>query len=196
MKVKPPREKGTSFFKSKKFLTSLIGFFIIFIMVFSVMDLWDRSGDSYKYKGIEFNNDQNGWVGYIGSNAVQLGYNPQELENVTDVDFSGFDSVQKIYLATDDPLALYKSIDYFRKRVPLSPTKVVSCTPQGSNVSECDQLPLKDCEDADNSVGVIIFKKSDEFKTSFLSNTCMVIEGNNENMLKVFDKAMLKMLGV
>ncbi|MFH1211047.1 MAG: hypothetical protein V1645_03965 [archaeon] len=195
MKVKPPREKGSSFFSSKKFLTILIGLFIIMIMVLSVLDLWRGSDGTSKYGNTEFTQDNSGWIGYVGSNPVRLTYDPQELENVSLVDFSSFNSVQKIYLSTDDPLLMYRSMDYFRNHVPLTPQQFYSCIPEASNVTECSDWPLKDCSDADNSVGVIIFKNSDEVKTYSFSSTCLVIEGNNDNLPKVFDRAMLKMLG-
>lgn len=196
MKVKPPREKGTSFFKSKKFLTVLIGIFIIMLMVMSVLDLWKGTEDSYDYHGVEFARGDNGWSAYISNNFVVLPYSPAELENVTDVDFSGFNSLEKIYLTTDNPVATYKSMDYFRRRIPLSPTKVLACIPDGANVTECGQLPLKDCADADNYVGVIVFRRAENFTSSLFSGTCLVLEGSSEDLMKVFDKSMLRMLGV
>lgn len=199
MKVKLPREKGTSFFKSKKFLTYLIGFFIIMIMVLSAMDLWQGSKESYVYHNVKFtkSDEQTGfWVAYVNSNQVGLAYSPSELENVSDVDFSSFNSLDKIYLSTDNPLANYKAMDYFKKRLPLSPAKTLACTPESENVTDCDQLPLKDCNDADAGTGVVIFKRSENFTKSFVSNTCLVLEGEPEYIGKVIDKSMLKMLGV
>lgn len=198
MKVKPPREKSTSFFKSKKLLTYLIGFFIIIIMAMSAMDLWKGSGESYVYHGIKFtkSEDTGSWVSYINSNQVALTYNPQELENVTDVDFSLFNSVQKIYLSTDNPLVNYQSMNYFSKRLPLTPKKTLACTPESENVTECSQFPLKDCNDADDNVGVVIFKRSENFTKSLVSSTCLELEGDSDYMTKVIDKAALKMVGV
>jgi hypothetical protein len=196
MKVKAPREKSTAFFKSKKFLTSLIGFFIIMIMALSALDLWKGSGDSYTYHNTKFTKQDTGWLAYVGSAPVLLAYSPQELENVTDVDFSSFNSLQKIYIVSDDPQAMYRSIDYFRKKIPLSPLKTLACTPEAYNVTECADLPLKDCKDADNTVGVIMFQKADAVSASFITNTCLEIKGTNDELVKVIDKSMLKMAGV
>jgi len=196
MKVKPPREKGSSFFKSKKFLTYLIGIFIIMIMVLSAMDLWQGSGESSVYHNVKFSKEDAGWSAYINSNKVLLSYNPQELDSFTDIDFSAFNSLQKIYLSTDNPLVMYKSMDYFRKRLPLAPSKFIACIPESANVTECGDLPLKDCDDADNNVGVVIFKRSENFTSSFISSSCLVIGGDSDSIMRVVDKSMLRMLGV
>ncbi len=196
MKVKPPRDKSISFFKSKKFLTSLIGIFIILLMVLSALDLWKGSGESYVYHGTKFSKEDLGWSAYIGSNKVTLSYNPKELEDTSDVSFSNLNSVQKIYLSTDNPLAMYRSMDYFRNRIPLSPAKAMACVPEASNVSECEQLPLKDCNDANDNIGVVVFKRSENITIHSISSSCLLVEGNNEDLAKVIDKSMLKMLGV
>ena len=177
-------------------MTLLIGLFIILIMVMSVMDLWQGSEDTYKYHNIEFTRGDYSWSAYINNVLVGLPYSPAELENVTDVDFSSFNSLEKIYLSTDNPLANYKAMDYFRKRIALNPKVVIACIPEAANFTECGQLPLKGCSDADNYVGVIVFNRSDEFNTSFVSPTCMVVEGNSDTLMRVFDRYMLKTLGV
>ncbi len=196
MKLKPPREKSVSFFKNKKFLTSLIGIFIILIMVLSALDLWKGGGESYVYQGTKFSKEDTGWSAYIGANKVTLAYNPKELENIVDAGFSNLNSVQKIYVSTDNPLAMYRSMDYFKNRMPLSPVKSMACVPEAINVSECEQFPLKDCNDANDNTGVVIFKRAENTTIQPISRSCFLVEGNNEDLVKVIDKSMLKMLGV
>lgn len=196
MKLKLPKEKRVSLFKNKKFYTILIGLFIIMIMVLSVMDVWTSSEESYVYHGVKFVNTESGWVGYAGNNVVSLPYNPKELENITDLDLSMFGFLEKVYLSTDNPSLSYQSISYFKSKVLLGPTTVLSCLPSASKVSGCDNLPLKDCKSANDKVGVIIFKISDISSSSFVSSSCLSIEGDSEFMKKVIDKTALKSLGV
>ncbi|MEM4266963.1 MAG: hypothetical protein QW404_02825, partial [Candidatus Nanoarchaeia archaeon] len=87
-------------------------------------------------------------------------------------------------------------MDYFNRRLSLGPPKTYACLPEAENVSECAQLPLKDCSDADNNVAVVIFERDENFSSSFVSSTCVVIKGEPDSIMKVVDKAMLKMLGV
>lgn len=195
MKVKLPRERSSSSLRGKKLLTLAIGFFIIMIMVLSVLDLWSGSSDKYTYHGIKFTKGDNGWSAYINKNPVVLPYSPQELENVREVDFSGFNSLEKIYLTTDNPFKMSKSMDHFRNKLPSSAPKIFACTPDASNVTGCESLTLKYCEDATSSVGVIIFKNSESFSSSFITNNCLLLQGDNEVLAKVLDKAVLKMRG-
>lgn len=166
------------------------------IMVLSVMDVWDGSEESYTYHGVKFVKTDSGWVGYAGDNFVSLPYNPKELESISDLDISMFSFLEKVYLSTDNPSSSYQIISYFKSKVKLSPTVVLSCLSDSSNVSGCENLPLKDCKDSDDRVGVITFKRSDVQKSGFVSSSCLSIEGDSEFMKRSIDKAALKSLGV
>ena len=80
MEPKQAHAKKEPFWKSKKLITSLMGGFIILIMVTSILGLWaeQKGEDKYEYKGIKFTDTDYGWIGYKDSQRKTICHNPQK----------------------------------------------------------------------------------------------------------------------
>ena len=75
-------------------------------------------------------------------------------------------------------------MDYFKRKIGITELKHYACT---EDQEGCEDLPLKNCDDATQSNGVVIFKRAEDTKISY-SNNCIVMEGASENLIKAVDK--------
>ena len=76
-------EKAVPFYQNKKFLTILMGLFIISIMVFSVLyyGLDTNGQEKVEYNGLEFVQTTQGWLAYTeDEQRILLFGNPQDAE--------------------------------------------------------------------------------------------------------------------
>ncbi len=195
MKPVTEEEKKESFFNKKKIFVIGIGIFIISIMVLSVLDI-NNSQETEKvtYKGINFVKTYNGWLGYKDDNPIYLVYNPLETANITmninNIDL--FSLTAKNYISSLPEDGLNEAISNFINRARLQRTPINSCY---KDTKSCADLPIKTCEDADTSTGVIIFKYSNETKVT-LTGTCLIFEGDNSDLIKHIDRLMLNINGI
>lgn len=197
MKPVIEEEKKESFFNKKKIFVIGIGIFIIGIMVLSVLDLSinnSQQTEKVTYKGINFVKTNNGWLGYKDDKPVYLVYSPLETANITmninNIELLSLTS--KNYLSSLPEDGLNEAISSFINRARLQRTPVSACY---EDIKSCADLPIKTCEDADISTGVIIFKYSNETKVT-LAGTCLTFEGENSDLIKYTDKLILNIDGV
>lgn len=71
-----------------------------------------------------------------------------------------------------------------------TPLLVPACT---VNVSKCENITLRNCQDATESTKVIIFKEENQTKISY-KNNCLTIQGKGEDLTKATDKLMLTLI--
>ncbi|MFA5084695.1 MAG: hypothetical protein WC475_04970 [Candidatus Paceibacterota bacterium] len=191
MKQKPPKAQGKS---RKRFYIWLMGFMIIAIMVGSALDLWKKDAateGSYDYKGLKFANTDAGWVAYKADNTqVWIMTNPAELANMTIpyVNTAMLRTYGKLYVTYDPRERVRVALNQFFKNVPVPQLVVPACT---VDIDECRDSPIKNCTDAGNGVGVLMFKEANETMVSF-NNDCLVIQG--KELTKIVDKMILESL--
>lgn len=179
---------------SKKLITLLLAFFIITIMVASVLNSRSiNSENTIKYKGYKFIKSDQGWLTYINDQPIILNNNPKDLENIQiNFNLNDLNSNEKIYLSLNPNDNLNLAIAKFSTYIELSPRIVPSCYEDNE---QCSNSPIKTCKDASSNIGVIIFKKSTSTNIEFKDN-CLAFEGNNIELLKYIDKLILIQLGI
>lgn len=181
------REKKEKFFSKRRTLTYLIGGFIVLIMVASALNMWGgEKEETYDYHGLKFVKTEQGfWVAYKGNQKIILNYNPEELEKIDipeNVHMMSYS--QKIYVSTDDIKANARAMNYFKEKIGITSSKPYACT---TDMPGCEDLPLKNCDDATQSQAVVVFKKAEETKVSYKAN-CLTMEGKSEDLIKAVDK--------
>lgn len=192
MDSKPAYEKKKPIWKSKKFTTSLMGGFIMLIMVTSILGLWaeQKGEDKYEYKGIKFAKTDYGWLGYKDNQRITLLNNPKELENISIgyVPLYTLNSLSKVYISLDYNEEVLKAMRLFEQNIKISTATVPACI---KDSPKCAQMPLKSCDDATQTVGVIVIQKANETEVS-LKNNCLRIQG--QELTKLVDKLVLAQL--
>lgn len=188
-------EKKEKFFSKKRTLTYLMGSFIIMLMIASALNMWKgEKTEEYNYNGLKFVKTEQGlWAAYKGNKQIVLTYNPEELENITIPQNIGLLSYsQKIYISTDDINANSRAMDYFKKKIGITELKPYACT---EDTEGCESLPLKSCDDATQSNGVVVCKRAEETKITY-KNNCLIMEGTSENLIKAIDKISFTLEGI
>ena len=192
--MKPVRyaEKKESFWTRKKVYTLLMGLFFISLMVFSVLyyGLDNTNQKKVTYRGLTFSQTSLGWQAYTDDNQrILLQSDPSTLdaENISStVDFSFVSSLQKIYMSFNPEDDVSAAITDFQQNKPGSASLAAACY---EDSEPCAELPLKTCEDATSTVGVILLKQGD-VDTVSLDGNCLVIEG--KNLLTIVDQLVVE----
>lgn len=190
MKKRIIEEKKEGFFSKRKIFMYLVGIFLIVLMVGSVLNTSGEETEVYEHKGVKFNKIEGGWIGYLGEQPIVLINNPGDVQDVK-VDGEGFknlNSMSKIYLSTIPEDNIVGGIREFSRNIKLEPSVVPACF---EDVEGCEELPLKNCNDANIYTGVIIFK-SGENNTINFKNNCLTVEANKTEMIKVVDRLVLE----
>ena len=174
----------------------LFALFIISIMVFSVLGYSIRGTDSntVKYKDIKFTrNNQGFWTTRINGQLIYLFNNPKELGNIskTNIKISKLNNFKKIYLTSDSSESIDTLIAGFKINIlPLITTTIrPACF---VDINSCKDVPLKNCSNADQDIGIILIKKSNINKIEY-TNNCLIIQGNSEELQKIIDKWTLEL---
>ncbi len=189
MKKRPPKKQKIPLLKNPKFFTTLIGTFIVLIMVGSALNMWKGKENVYEIKNLKFYKTDQGYTARIGNSFITILNDPKGLENITiqETGINKLNSLNKIYFSIDPTIPGIKEAVYeFRRNIPLRPIVVEACN---VDIKICSELPLKDCKDATDTIGIIVFKKSNESKVIF-ENNCLKIEGKKE-LTKLVDKIII-----
>ena len=198
MELKPLHKKESTI--AKKILPLAIGFFIIAVMVLSVLEFGSKNDEgSMKYNGHKFTRINDKWVTYINNNKIALLYNPNELEGISaDADYSNLLLSAKTYLSfgQDQPALFLPANELLLNKNILGITSqlIIAC-PYDSEACKAKNLPIKTCSDASASAGVVVLETANETSMSFSSN-CLRFQGTQEGMLKTITKLVLKRLGI
>ena len=187
MKTKPAKQEKKS---RKKIYIGLLGIMIIAVMVGSALDLW-RSEDAegaYEYKGLKFANTDSGWVAFKPDGTqISILTNPAELANITIpyVNVDKLNTYTKVYVAYNPKERVRAAMNEFFRYVQLQPLTVPACTVDNE---QCTEMPIKNCTDAGNGVGVLLFREGNETEVSFI-NDCLTIQG--KELTKIVDKIVM-----
>ncbi len=164
----------------------ILGIFLIFIMFFSVAEYSflannDQNVDSgnpadvqkINYNGFEFSFQNGFWVLNKDGNSFIFKYNPNQIEK-TNAIFGDLENYKNktIYINSDD------IISESEIRVNLA------------QFSRIENSQNKGCEE-----NYITIKESDESRI-LQDRNCVLIEGKKENLVKLTDEFLFKILGV
>lgn len=183
-------EKKKSFFSKKKIFTLLIGGFLILLMVMSVLNMGGDEKEVYEYKGVKFTKVDTGWVGYKGDVPILLMNSPEDVLDVK-VEGSNFKTINegsKIYLSLNPEDYVNDGLSELSRNIKLNPPVVQACF---EDFKGCEELPIKDCDDAEFFVSVMIFREGEENSVKF-KNNCLIVEAGEGNMTKVVDRLILE----
>lgn len=188
------RETKESLFSKKRMLIYAIGGFIILIMVASALNMNSEKEEKYDYHGLKFVKTEQGiWTAYKGNEQITLMYSPEDLEKIEIPANVGMISYsQKIYISTDDIRANASPMEYFRKRIGITDSKPYACV---KDMTGCESLPLKTCDDATQDQAVVVFKRAEQTKVEYKAN-CLTMEGDSENLIKAVDKLYFTLAGI
>ena len=169
-----------------------LGALIILIMVGGAINMdTEDDGDSYDYNGIKFVRVNEGWLAYLGDGKqIYVLNNPGELNNMSlsNVYYSNLNMMEKIYITYNPEERVRTALSQFYNGISLTPRKVPACS---VNVELCADVPIKTCEDATETIGIVEFKQSNETIVEF-KNNCLLIQG--EDLTKIVDKLILEQL--
>ena len=176
--------------KMKTFLTLFIlGILALSTAGYALFSSSD-STQSQKYGKLRFTLTNTGWQGE-GLNFITR-YLPQDVESIP---FSGRPTLPefngKTYFVTVDsrvPAAEWANA------VPMQSFQL-ACLPEQANESGCEELPLKDCNDAAPQNAIIIFKDANE-SSAVYTPWCLTVYGDETGAIKTIDKAIFLMNGV
>ncbi len=182
MKTRSSRERKKS--NAGKYMTIIIGLFLILIMIASVLNSSD-TGDSIKYKDYKFAITEKGYLTYKNNQPILLVNDPRSLEKI-EVDDVYFGSVEKIYLS-------HKGfVPNNFVNLPLPKVPVESTYDEDYSIER--DIPLKTCDDANNKVLVIMIKEGVEVST--FDGKCLIIQGSRSKIDRVVDKIILNLHGI
>jgi len=96
--------------------------------------------------------------------------------------------MQKIYLSINPKDRNREALYELKKNLKLQPLVVTACYEDND---ACADMPLRTCDDATETVGVILLKESNETKVNFKYN-CLTIQG--KDLVKLVDKVTLQQI--
>lgn len=181
--------KTIPWYKNKKFLVSLIGIFIIGLMVLSTLNIIETQDNTnkLKYKNYVFTKQNDQWISYINNKPIAFKYNPLELENLT---LPNYNFVSKVYLAYDpvdisnEQFIIQRAasiLQYFNVR------PVLACYSE----KDCPDIPVIKCENDDS-----LYLRYNNDTKIYIEGKCLVIQGTPEQQLMYLDKIFYKLLGI
>jgi len=183
--------------KSRKGL--YLALIIAFLMVTSIAGYVgnkDSDSEQYKYNKHLFVKVNNGWLTTVENRQVFLNYGPKELENlsVDKVLLNELNNAQKIYISFNPDNEIERGVYELQNNVfPLISTQMVrACT---DDVEGCEDKLIKNCSDASQYTMIISIKRLNETKAVY-NNNCLDINGDGDDLIKIIDKVILRLLGI
>jgi len=177
MKKRRDHKRKVAFYKRKDVLTVGVGLFLVMLMALGSVSM-GVDEEKVEINGLSFVQTNYGWQAYTSDETrVLITTSPEYLEeDIITVDFSEFNSLNKVYYSVDPyDSSLSAALYDFEQNVKILVTTSTACY-EDSEV--CEELPIKTCEDASEEVGIILFKEADETEVSF-ENNCLTIQGKN-----------------
>jgi hypothetical protein len=145
-----------------------------------------------EYKGLTFVQTDSGWMAYANDeDKIILANNPLELnESFEKVSYS-FKMLGKVYLSISPYDNVRGAVQELERNGFLSQQQrvVMACY---EDSEACKEMPLKTCEDAAESVGVMVLKEANETSVT-LEGNCLTVEG--KNLLNIVDKFIVDQYG-
>lgn len=170
----------------------IVGFILIGVMIFGTLGYAfegrkDEKNDPSKinYNGLDFVKQNDFWVTKIGESEFIFKYNPEQINQTGEK----FDSLSKysqkpLYIYSENEMASFEVVRNIQPFVQ----RVQKACPEGKN---CDEnVPAKTCEN-----NFIIIGESETKKMEQKEN-CVFIEGKKEELTRLADEFLFKILGI
>ena len=180
--------------KKRKKNQLLIGIVLIVVMVFSVLGYSlssfgnTSSSSTIGYNGFKFTQTSNVWNLNTGGHAFSFNYNPYQTEKINSA-LNLLSSYQgkPLYIFSennDAEIEIYKNLFYQNQIVQ----RMQDACIEGEKCN--GDYPIKTCQD-----NFIIIKESNSSSIKQQDN-CVFIEGNKENLTKLSDSFLFKIIGI
>ena len=178
---------------------NMVSFFIVFIMISSVVGfMWGRSDNrKEKYNGIPFEVKDKQWVTVINDAQVGFDFFPTEVESI--------ELSPDIMARLSNTLEIdttYDINDTNKEAIALAQYKMglmlnnLNIFVRRGLIGENDLLPIINCDDSTDLVPVIYFRSSNETKV-FLEDDCIITESRNaQDFLKIKERMLYGIVGV
>lgn len=166
---------------------------IIVIIVGIVGGSFQRGTDNdntnkIEYNDFEFVGQGDYWILSLNNENFIFNYNPEEVERVE----GNLNSINNyynkpLYIFSENNNAeaeIYQNLFYYNKLVQ----RMQKACPEDEKCAE--DIPTKNCED-----NFIIIKESD-LSRIYQQENCVFIEGKQEDLLKLTDEFLFKILGI
>lgn len=168
-----------------------IGVILIFVMFGSVFGIvvgsFGKENDSKKinYNGYEFIKQNNFWVLNLGDFQFAFKYNPNEVEKIdSELEYLNHYYDKPLYISSENSEAtseIYTNLNQIVQRMQSACLEKEGCE---------ENLPVKTCEN-----NFIIITKSNETKI-IQNESCVFIQGAEENLTKISDEFLFKIMGI
>jgi len=180
--------------KKKKRNQLIVGFVLIFIMLFSVLGYsfggGNESTTKIKYNGFKFVKQGESWILNTENFNFIFENNPNQVEKINS-DLKNLENYygKPLYMYSENyeaEMEIYRNLFYYNQIVQ----RMQDACLEG-NETECDgALPVKNCGD-----NFIIIRESNETKI-IQENNCVFIEGEQGNLTKITDEFLFKILEI
>ncbi len=176
--------------KKKQWVLAIILGVILFGSTFGIIiDSFGNQSTKVKYNGNNFENIGGYWVTQINGLNLVMVNNPKQTESIQ----SKINTLQNYY---SKPLYIYSEnveaeTEIYNNLAPQFNAvveRIQKACPQNKNCS--DSIPKKSCTD-----NFIIIEYSNS-STLRQENNCVYIQGTPENILKIVDEFLLKLMGI
>jgi len=179
--------------KSKeRFNQLLIGLIFIFLMVLSTFGYSLSSGDeeaqgseNIEYNGYKFTKNNDYWLMDIQGMQFAFHYNPKEVNLIPgNVSYLNSYMGKPLYIQSENGDAsseIYMNLNQIAQRIQYACINGSNCT---------GDYPTKDCD----SNFIII--KEDNITGIEQDNGCVFLQGPEEDMLKIVDEFLFKIMGI
>lgn len=187
IETKADEQKGN---KKKQWGIAILLGVILFGSTFGIIiDSFGNQSTKIKYNGVTFENMGGYWVGQYNGLNIILSNNPKQVESLS----ANINPLNKYY---SQPLYFYsESVEAEREIANnLAPQnnavveRIQRACPVDKNCSV--EIPKKTCE---NNFIIIEYSENTELKQD---NNCVYIRGNSENILKITDEFILKLMNI
>ena len=177
--------------KKKKRNQFLVGGILALLMILSTLGYAFRnefSGgtESITYNGFQFVKQGNLWFTSVGSLQFAFRYHPAETENISSNFFLSLNNYngKSLYISSenyDAEIEIYRNLDQIVLRRQYACLENQTCE---------ENFPIKTCID-----NFIVIKEGNNSRITQQDN-CVFIEGKKEELARMADKFLYKILGV
>ncbi len=178
--------------KKKRRNGMIVGLILMGVMLLSILGYSFRGKEEDDTKKLDYNGfefvEQNGyWLTNVGNSQFVFRYNPEQVEKI-DSEIKDLNNYydKTLYIFSENSeaeLEIYRNLFY--------QNKIVQRIQSACLEKECGgNLPVKTCED-----NFIIIKKDDD-SGIIQEYNCTFIQGKQENLTKITDEFLFKILGI
>lgn len=207
--------------EKQRSIWKLVGAFVVAVMFFgsTVGYVFFYSGGKgastsnqdqqqiHNYKGLDFVLTQNGWQASTALGTITTVSLPSQALGVEcECSSLSYQSLQaqKAYVIASSQEERQAAAELLRN-IPFGNVQR-ACLPEDADALECENLPLRSCEDASGQTRILIFKEVDGIQSegegiskfvaeqASFNNNCLIVEG--ENLIKATDRVIYKAFGI